>query len=265
VSGDVTERVAIVGAGPVGLALSLVLARYEARTLVLEARGAPTPRDESRAITWMPKGLELLDWLGLAEDVARLGVRRTAHEFWADGRRLLTMPFDEVDSPHRYTLQLPQHDSETLLEAAALKTGMVEIRRGHRVVGVDQDGDRATMSVEGPDETYPLAAPWAVGCDGAGSGVRRMLGIETVWRDYGMDSAVADFEMGCDLPKVTSRIVLDPARPYGFFYFAPGRRNRTAAFETHRGSDRSVPVGERIPARAGTERHLPKGSLVARR
>ncbi len=75
------------------------------------ARKVPTPRDESRAITWMPKGLELLDRLEIGDDFARAGVRRVAHEFWAGGRRLLTMRFDKVRSPHRYTLQLPQHET----------------------------------------------------------------------------------------------------------------------------------------------------------
>ncbi len=215
--------VVIVGGGPVGLTLALVLARYGVPSLILEAREEPTPRDESRAITWMPKGLELLDWLGRGEAFDRLGVRRVAHEFWADERRLLRMPFDEVRSPHRYTLQLPQHDTEVLLEEAALRTGMVKVRRRHRVARVGQDGEWASVNVEGPDGIYDLAAPWAVACDGAGSTVRRMLGIETRWRDYGTYSAVADFEMECELPKEVSRIVLDPRRPYGFFYFAPGR------------------------------------------
>ena len=173
------KPVVIVGGGPVGLTVSLVLARYGVPTLVLEAREGPTPRDESRAITWMPKGLELLDWLGLGESFDRIGVRRVAHEFWSRERRLLRMPFDEVRSTHRYTLQLPQHDSEVLLEEAALKTGMVEIRRGHRVVRVGQEGDRAHMGVEGPDGDFDLATPWAVACDGASSTVRRLLGIQT--------------------------------------------------------------------------------------
>src|SRR4028118_2293721 len=133
------------------------------------------------------------------------------------------MPFDEVRSPHRYTLQLPQHDSEIMLEGAALRTGMVEVRRGHRVVGLSQNGHVASVNVEGPSRAYDLTAPYAVGCDGARSNVRRALGIETRWRDYGTHSAVADFEMECGLPEEVSRIVLDPRRPYGFFYFAPGR------------------------------------------
>jgi 2-polyprenyl-6-methoxyphenol hydroxylase-like FAD-dependent oxidoreductase len=218
------EPVAIVGGGPVGLTLSLVLARYGVPALVLEARKGPTPRDESRAITWMPKGLELLDRLEIGDDFAWSGVRRVAHEFWAGGRRLLAMRFDEVRSPHRYTLQLPQHDSEALLEEAVLGTGLVEVRRGHRLVKLEGTSEeRASMIVEGPDGQYRHEAPFAVGCDGAKSGVRRMLGISSRWRDYGTDSAVADFEMECDLPKQVSRIVLDPERPYGFFYFAPGR------------------------------------------
>jgi 2-polyprenyl-6-methoxyphenol hydroxylase-like FAD-dependent oxidoreductase len=104
-----------------------------------------------------------------------------AHEFWADGGRLLRIPFDEVRSTHRYTLQLPQHDSEIMLEGAARRTGMVEIRRGHRVVGLSQNENGASVNVEGPDGAYDLTAPYAVGCDGARSTVRRALGIGTRW------------------------------------------------------------------------------------
>ena len=69
-----------------------------------------------------------------------------------------------------------------------------------------------------------------------------MLGIVTKWRDYGTDSAVADFEMDCDLPKEVSRIVLHPARPYGFFYFAPGRWR--FIYRLNEGEDRQAMITE---------------------
>jgi 2-polyprenyl-6-methoxyphenol hydroxylase-like FAD-dependent oxidoreductase len=65
--------VTIVGGGPVGLTLALVLAQSDVPTLVLEARQGPTPRDESRAITWMPKGLEVLDRLQLRRSCSARG------------------------------------------------------------------------------------------------------------------------------------------------------------------------------------------------
>ncbi|WP_126629948.1 FAD-dependent oxidoreductase [Dictyobacter alpinus] len=63
-----------------------------------------------------------------------------------------------------------------------------------------------------------MTAPWAVGCDGASSQIRKWLEIEQVWQDYGTYSAV----MECGLPQTISRIVLEPSQPYGFFYFSAG-------------------------------------------
>jgi 2-polyprenyl-6-methoxyphenol hydroxylase-like FAD-dependent oxidoreductase len=100
----------------------------------------------------------------------------------------------------------------------------VEVRRGVRVHAAGEDG--ADAWVDGQlDDGSPirLRAPWAVAADGARSEVREHLRIGLRWRDYGTDSAVADFEMDTHLPADISRIVLDPARPHGFFAFAPGR------------------------------------------
>ena len=59
------KSVVIVGGGPVGLALSPILVRCGVSALIPGARHAPTPREEPQTITWMPKGLELLDLPGL--------------------------------------------------------------------------------------------------------------------------------------------------------------------------------------------------------
>src|SRR5829696_150989 len=214
-------EVAVAGGGPVGLALSVTLARCGVAVTVFEQRSTPTPLEESRAITWMPGGLEFLDWLEITERFTAIGMRRHVHEFWSRRRHLVSVRYDRLDHRHPYTLMLPQHHTERLLQEAAEASGLVEIRRGHRVSGVDQDRTAAVLTVDGPDGQFTVPAAWAVGADGARSTVRQALGVAQRWRDYGSDTAVADFDLSCELPLDRSRLVLDPRRPYGFFPFAP--------------------------------------------
>ncbi|WP_161493851.1 FAD-dependent monooxygenase [Virgibacillus necropolis] len=190
---------------------------------MLEAREEPTPEDESRAITWMPRGMELLDWLGIYSQFHKKGVFRGLHQFENQHGKLLEWSFDQLESPYQYSLQLPQHDTEVIFEDAARKTGMIEIRRGHKVIEATQTKDNVIVKVQNKKGLYEISAPWGVGCDGAKSIIKSRLAIEKTWRDYGINSAVADFEMDCHLSIDISNIVLDPQRPYGFFYFVPGR------------------------------------------
>ena len=48
--------------------------------------------------------------------------------------------------------------------------------------------------------------------------------------------------MQCDLPPDVSRVVLDPIRPYGFFYFAPGRWR--LIYRLNKGEDRQIMTTE---------------------
>jgi 2-polyprenyl-6-methoxyphenol hydroxylase-like FAD-dependent oxidoreductase len=240
-------EVAIAGGGPVGLAVAVTLARCGVSSVVMEQRMAPTPVEESRAITWMPGGLEFLDWLGLTDRFLDIGIRRRAHEFWSTKRRLVSVRYDRLRHRHPYTLMLPQHHTERLLQEEAEFTGLVEIRRGHRVSHVDHDATQAALTVEGPGGQYTQRASWAVGADGAGSLVRDHLAITQRWRDYGADTAVADFDLTCDLPTDRSRIVLDPRRPFGFFPFAPERWR--LVYRINHGEDRGTMITESVASR----------------
>jgi 2-polyprenyl-6-methoxyphenol hydroxylase-like FAD-dependent oxidoreductase len=232
--------VAIAGGGPVGLALAVTLARCGIAVTVFEQRWTPTPLEESRAITWMPGALEFLDWLEMTERFAAIGMPRHVHEFWSRRRRLVSVRYDRLDHRHPYTLMLPQHHTERLLQEAAEASGLVEIRRGHRVRGADQDRMAAVLTVDGPDGQYTVPAPWAVGADGARSTIRGALGVAQRWRDYGSDTAVADFDLSCDLPVDRSRIVLDPRRPHGFFPFARDRWR--LVYRINPGEDRAAMI-----------------------
>jgi 2-polyprenyl-6-methoxyphenol hydroxylase-like FAD-dependent oxidoreductase len=195
----------------------------------------------------MPGGLEFLDWLGITERFVEIGIRRHAHEFWSTRRRLVSIRYDLLRHRHPYTLMLPQHHTERLLQEEAESTGLVEIRRGHRVSHIDQDSTQAALTVEGPDGQYTQRAPWAVGADGARSLVRDTLAITQRWRDYGADTAVADFDLTCELPTDRSRIVLDPRRPVGLFPFAPERWR--LVYRINDGEDRGTMITESAATR----------------
>ena len=172
------RRIAIIGAGPVGLVFALRLATLGLPSLVLEAEADIS--EELRASTFHPPSLDMLDQLGVAEALIAQGlvtptwqIRR--HE---DGARAL---FDlgvlKHDTAHPYRLQAEQWRLSRLLLAKlrAEHAGAVELRFGCRVEQVAQDADGVTISGIGFD---PIRVPYAVGCDGARSEVRRAMGLE---------------------------------------------------------------------------------------
>jgi 3-(3-hydroxy-phenyl)propionate hydroxylase len=178
------QRVAIIGAGPVGLVLALRLATLGIASVVLEA--APDIAEELRASTFHPPSLDMLDTLGVAAGLIAQGlvtptwqIRR--HE---DGARAV---FDlgvlKDDTAHPYRLQCEQWKLSRLILAklAAEHAGTVEVRFGCAVEAVAQDADGVALRGAG---FAPLRAPYAIGCDGARSVVRRAMGLDFAGDTY---------------------------------------------------------------------------------
>lgn len=175
---ELNRRIAIVGAGPVGLVLALKLATLGMPSLVLEAEDDIS--EALRASTFHPPSLDMLDSLGLAAPLIAQGlitptwqIRR--HE---DGARAV---FDlgvlKNDTAHPYRLQAEQWKLSRIILAklAADHAGMVEIRFGAKVDTVVHGADHVALSGEG-FETFE--APYVIGCDGARSVVRRAMGLD---------------------------------------------------------------------------------------
>lgn len=226
----VDTDVVIAGAGPVGLALAVLLGRRGVRTLIVESRPQVTNRDESRAITWMPEGLLAADAMGVTDRLRARAVTRRYHEFRdrPRGPALVTLDMGRLDPPHRHTLNLPQGDTEEVLESAALATGSVTLQRGWRVTDASDTGAGVEVRAEDAQgRTQDISARFGAGCDGAAStrrGVARMLGLSSDFRDYGANSVVADIEVSADpAPTDRSWIALASERPMGAFCFGDRR------------------------------------------
>jgi 2-polyprenyl-6-methoxyphenol hydroxylase-like FAD-dependent oxidoreductase len=180
--------VAIVGAGPTGLALAGELALAGVSCAVFERR-AEEP-NLTRAFAVHARTLELLDARGLADRLLPRGVRVPGVSP-APGAGL-----DLGILPGRYPtlLIVPQSGTEQLLEERARELG-VSVRRGYELVDLAQHEDAVALSLRGPDGPETVTASYVVGTDGAHSAVRRLVGIDFVGTQYATHIMLADVRL----------------------------------------------------------------------
>ncbi|MEU9646600.1 FAD-dependent oxidoreductase [Streptomyces sp. NPDC048188] len=181
--------VAIVGAGPTGLALALTLATEGVDFVLLDrlAEGANT----SRAAVVHARTLEVLDELGAASRLVEEGLRVEEFAVRDAARKLLTVPFGALPTAYPYTLMLEQYKTEALLLARLRQLGR-DVHRPYEVESLAQDADGVTLALAGGQT---LRADYAVGADGMHSSVREAAGIGFSGNAYEESFVLADVEM----------------------------------------------------------------------
>ncbi|MFF1478957.1 FAD-dependent monooxygenase [Streptomyces sp. NPDC058301] len=174
-----TTDVCVVGAGPAGLALSLMLVRSGVRvTLIERAAGF---RREFRGEILQPGGMDVLDELGVLGAARDRGSRPHRGFQLIDGRRtLLDIDYHRLGGPHAHLLAIgQQHILEELLTACRRHASFTYLG-GHRVNELVREGGRFTGVVaDGPrGVTAAVRAAFVVGADGRYSRTRRLAGID---------------------------------------------------------------------------------------
>jgi 2-polyprenyl-6-methoxyphenol hydroxylase-like FAD-dependent oxidoreductase len=175
----------VVGAGPTGLMLACELALGGAKARLLEER-TDMP-NITRAFAVHARTLELLDARGLADELLTRGV--PVYELAPPGGT--TMNLRELPTRFGMVFIVPQSGTERVLQARAEELG-VEIIRGAKVVGLTQDDTGVTLDLGGGDS---VRAEYAVGCDGAHSTIRQLVGIDFVGKQYETHILLADVHL----------------------------------------------------------------------
>jgi 2-polyprenyl-6-methoxyphenol hydroxylase-like FAD-dependent oxidoreductase len=173
---DASLPVLIVGAGPTGLALALILRRYGVKVRLIDR--APSAATVSKALAVWSGSLEAIAGLGVVDDFLAAGARLKALKV-GDGRfELAALAIGEgIDSPYPFPILLPQSRTEAILTGRALELG-VAVERGVELTQFDQDGLGVSATLRRPDGTAEtLRCAFLVGADGARSTVRQALGI----------------------------------------------------------------------------------------
>lgn len=179
----------IVGAGPSGLLLALMLAKKGITVHVLEASSELD--DSPRAAYYGPPAAYELRRAGVIDDVRSEGFDpiRTC---WRKLDGTYLAGFDNTlmyDDPDRLAcLPLAQLDRLLYRHVAAQPT--VTVFFNHKVVDLGQDSEKAWVVVETPEGQKRLEATYIVGCDGASSIIRRRLYGDAEFPGYTWDKQI---------------------------------------------------------------------------
>ncbi|MFN3597805.1 MAG: bifunctional 3-(3-hydroxy-phenyl)propionate/3-hydroxycinnamic acid hydroxylase [Rubricoccaceae bacterium] len=218
--------VAIVGLGPTGALLAVLLGRLGLRVLALERRAAP--HGEPRAVHLDDEAMRILQAAGVA------GALRTAPIEGLDvvsARGQLLARAQKAGAavqPHGYpAAQLfHQPDLEAALRRALAALPAVHVRLGWAVRDVLPDDLGVTLVSAGPSGAFQVRATCVVGCDGARSTVREAMGATLEGSGYSERWLVADARVRVPV-RLPERLlqVADPRRPSTFVPL-PGDRRR---------------------------------------
>ncbi|MGW1885393.1 FAD-dependent monooxygenase [Streptomyces sp. NPDC001970] len=167
------DPVIVVGAGPVGLALSLALAAQGVPSVVLdEGAGKDEPRP-ARTVVLRADTAALMERLGCAtirdEGARWVGWRSLRRK---QEMRVLELGGDEFPAP----LHIPQDALVRGLRDAIAAEALVKVATHSRLDTLEQDGSGVTAHTCGPGSTW-WRGSYLVGCDGARSTVRKLLGV----------------------------------------------------------------------------------------
>jgi 2-polyprenyl-6-methoxyphenol hydroxylase-like FAD-dependent oxidoreductase len=206
------DRVAVVGAGPIGLTAALELAALDVPTVVLEAKPALEPIG-SRAIVLARHALAAFRRLG-CEEIPRKGtVLRRARTYLGE-TELFTVEFPpagEGELPAFVNLQ-QTYTEQTLLRQAE-RAALIDVEFDSPVTGLRQDAGSVTLEVDGRE----VSAAYVIAADGAHSTVRKLLGIEFPGKSFNDRFLIADVR--AELPGF-------PRDERRFFFDPPSNRGR---------------------------------------
>jgi 3-(3-hydroxy-phenyl)propionate hydroxylase len=179
-----SDRIIVIGAGPVGLCLSLALAQQGVRVCLVEVLGDDNFLEQvPRAGTNHPATLELYDRIGLYRKLEPRGIVAPLFHYWDRHEGRLIAEFDHAhlkdDTRFPYVLQCERIKVvEEALKLAKAEPN-IELRLNTTFTSFAQDADGVTAQViNAAGETEPIRGRYLVSCEGARSIVRKDLGIE---------------------------------------------------------------------------------------
>jgi 2-polyprenyl-6-methoxyphenol hydroxylase-like FAD-dependent oxidoreductase len=225
--------VAIVGGGPVGTMLAILLGKRGKRVALIERWSEAY--DRPRAVTYDHEIARILATLGIdSENDPAISFHDELY-YWKNvqGENLQIVDWQSTSASGwrvRYWFNQPQLEGRLTGIAGTLPS--IVQHRGWQGVALAQDAEGVTLTLQrNPEEagvngpTQTLRAKYVVGADGANSFVRESLAIENEDKGYFFDWLILDMiPQGDYAMKPAQWQLCDPKRPTTIVPGGPGRR-----------------------------------------
>jgi 2-polyprenyl-6-methoxyphenol hydroxylase-like FAD-dependent oxidoreductase len=222
--------VIIAGCGPAGAMLAAELRLHDVRVLVLEKETGPV--SFVRIVGLHIRSLELMAMRGLLDRMLQHGRQRPAAGFFA----AIPKPAPKgLDSAYAYLLGIPQPVIVRLLEEHAVELG-AQVRRGCAVTGLEQDDEGVTVELAGGER---LRSRFLVGCDGARSAVRKLLGVGFPGEPSRTETLMGEMAVGVPPEEIAAKVA--EVRRQRFWLRPSGPGNYSVVVPAAGVSDRATP------------------------
>jgi 3-(3-hydroxy-phenyl)propionate hydroxylase len=209
----------VIGAGPIGLSVSLDCAQRGIPVLLLDDNN--TVSVGSRAVCYAKRPLEIWDRLGVAAPLVDKGVRWQVGKVFLEDEQVYQ--FDLLpESGHKMPamINLQQYYVEQTLVDANEAHPKVVVGWKHKVVALQQQGDHVRLTVETPDGRFDLLADWVIACDGANSDTRKMVGANFTGQFFEDRFLIADVVLKAP-PQPAQGAQRLGSEPERWFWFDP--------------------------------------------
>jgi 2-polyprenyl-6-methoxyphenol hydroxylase-like FAD-dependent oxidoreductase len=201
-------EVAIVGAGPTGLALAIVLQAAGVDHVLIDR--LDNQQGTSRAAVVHAHTLETMEDLGVVGALVERGHKVGRFAIRDRDDVLLGLDFSDLPSAHDYLLMVPQDETERVL-AERLEALGGQVRRGIAATRIEQDAEAARVTVVTPSGPATIAARYVVGADGLHSIVRAAAGIGFDGASYEESFVLADARLDWPLGRDEVTLLFAPA------------------------------------------------------
>ena len=200
-------KILIVGCGPTGLVAAATLKRHGVDVTIVDKW--PSILKATKAAALHARTLEVFDSLGIADRIVEEGQKveylnlRTARE-----DKIIFSFKDLKDTKYPFMIDLSQYRVEEMLHNVCDELG-VELRRAVKLTDLAQSGGKVHVTLQpveddsktpkGDEENHTF--DYVLGCDGANSSVRDMIGKAFSGESYAEPWALTDAKLDWPIPR----------------------------------------------------------------